>query len=167
MRLFRANEVVRSVFDVDYERLWNRGVRALLFDLDNTLGRRGSTSLGDGARDLLHDLERRGFKVGILTNRKRGAAKDLAGQLAKEFAVLDVARKPHRAGFARVLAELSETPATAALWAAQKTAAGKKSQPRTAAPASAAPRASMPMPQHRSSTQGPAAKAAWVSWPPT
>jgi uncharacterized protein len=115
MKLFRAREVVGDVFDVDYGRLWASGIRALLFDLDNTLGRRGSRILGDGARELLHDLEQRGFKVGILTNRKRGAANDLAGALAKEFTVLDVARKPHRAGFARVLSELGETPATAAM----------------------------------------------------
>ncbi len=115
MRLFRAREVADSVFDVDYDRLWERDVRALLFDLDNTLGRRGSRSLGDEARQLLHALEGRGFKVGILTNRKRGAASDLAGELAKEFTVLDVARKPHRAGFARVLAVLGETPAAAAM----------------------------------------------------
>lgn len=115
MRLFRANDVARSVFDIDYERLWARGVRALLFDLDNTLGRRGSKSLGDEARRLLGDLESRGFRVGILTNRRRMAANDLAGELAKEFTVLDVARKPHRAGFVRVLAELGQPPDRAAM----------------------------------------------------
>jgi HAD superfamily phosphatase (TIGR01668 family) len=115
MRLFRANEVVRSVFDVDYERLWGRGVRALLFDLDNTLGRRGSKSLGGEARRLLGDLQARGFRVGILTNRKRGRANELALELAKEFAVLDVARKPSRKGFASVLAQLGETPTAAAM----------------------------------------------------
>lgn len=115
MRLLSAREVARSVFDVDYDRLWSMGIRALLFDLDNTLGRRGSTSLGDEARQLLRDLEQRGFKVGILTNRKRGAAKGLASALSAEFAVLDVARKPHRAGFARLLAELGHEASVAAM----------------------------------------------------
>ncbi len=115
LRLLRANEVARSVFDIDYERLWNQGMRALLFDLDNTLGRRGSKSLGEEARRLLADLEMRGFRIGILTNRKRRRANRLAPQLAEEFTVLDVARKPHRAGFARVLAELGQTPAAAAM----------------------------------------------------
>ncbi len=115
LRLLRASEVVRSVFDVDYERLWDRGVRALLFDLDNTLGRRGSKSLGDEARRLLADLGSRGFRIGILTNRKRRRTNELASQLAKEFTILDVARKPHRAGFARVLAELGQPSAAAAM----------------------------------------------------
>jgi HAD superfamily phosphatase (TIGR01668 family) len=109
MRLFRANEVVRSVFDVDYERLLARDVRALLFDLDNTLGRRGSKDLGEEARELLRHLGRRGFKVGILTNRKRGPANVLASELAKEFTILDVARKPSRKGYASVLARLGES----------------------------------------------------------
>jgi HAD superfamily phosphatase (TIGR01668 family) len=115
MRLLRAREVADSVFSINYERLWTRGIRALLFDLDNTLGRRGSKSLGDEARRLLRDLEGRGFKVGILTNRKRHRANELTPQLAREFVVLDVARKPHRAGFAHVIAELGETATTAAM----------------------------------------------------
>ncbi len=115
MRLLRAREVVDSVFDIDYDRLWAAGVRALLFDLDNTLGRRRSRRLGDEARALLHSLERRGFKVGILTNRRRGEAGGSAAELAREFTTLDVARKPHRAGFARVLAELGQPPSAAAM----------------------------------------------------
>jgi len=115
MRLFRANEVAASVFDVDYGRLWSMGVRALLFDLDNTLGRRGSKSLGVDAFRLLDDLQARGFRVGILTNRKRGVANALATELAEKYAVLEVARKPSRKGFASVLAQLGETSATAAM----------------------------------------------------
>lgn len=115
MRLLRAREVAASVFDIDYERLWTRGIRALLFDLDNTLGRRGSKSLDDGPRQLLRDLERRGFRVGIVTNRKRRRANELAPQLAQEFTVLDVARKPSRKGFASVLERLGQPPARAAM----------------------------------------------------
>ncbi len=115
MRLLRAREVVRSVFDVEYGRLWAAGIRALIFDLDNTLGRRGSRSLGDEARALLRDLQRRGFKVGILTNRNRGPANELAVELAREFTILDVARKPSRKGYASVLAELGQSPTRAAM----------------------------------------------------
>jgi hypothetical protein len=115
MRLFRANEVAASVFDVDYGRLWSMGVRALLFDLDNTLGRRGSKSLGVDAFRLLDDLQARGFRVGILTNRKRGAANALATELAEKYAVLDVARKPSRKGFSSVLSRLGASPATSAM----------------------------------------------------
>ncbi len=115
MRLLRAREVVGSVFDVEYDRLWATGIRALVFDLDNTLGRRGSKSLGDEALSLLRDLQRRGFKVGILTNRNRGPANELAVELAREFTILDVARKPSRKGYANVLAALGQPPARAAM----------------------------------------------------
>jgi len=115
MRSLRAREVARSVFAIDYERLWGRGIRALLFDLDNTLGKRGVKSLDGDARKLLHDLEGRGFKVGILTNRRRGEAGGSAVPLAREFMTLDVARKPHRAGFARALAELGQPAGAAAM----------------------------------------------------
>lgn len=115
MNPLRPREVADSVFSVDYERLWSRGVRALLFDLDNTLGRRGTAALGKEAVDLLRRLVTRGFGVGILTNRKGGRSDALTAALGGEFLVLDVARKPHRAGFARALAELGEPPERAAM----------------------------------------------------
>jgi hypothetical protein len=115
MRLFRANEVAASVFDVDYGRLWSMGVRALLFDLDNTLGKRGSKRLGADAFRLLDDLQARGFRIGILTNRKRGAANVLAAELAQKYAVLDVARKPSRKGFSSVLSQLGASPSTSVM----------------------------------------------------
>ena len=34
---FRPREYVSSIFDVDYEELWENGIRGLLFDIDNTL----------------------------------------------------------------------------------------------------------------------------------
>jgi HAD superfamily phosphatase (TIGR01668 family) len=115
MRLLRANEVAASVFDVNYERLWSRGLRVLLFDLDNTLGRRGSNSLGVEALRLLDRLQARGFRLGILTNRKRGAADAVVTALRGRYAVLDVARKPSRKGFGAALARLGATPSTSAM----------------------------------------------------
>jgi len=107
--------VARTAFDLDYARLWERGVRVLLFDLDNTLGRHGAQSLGDDALALLRRLTAQGFKVAILTNRKGGRTAALTAALAGEFPVLGVARKPHRAGFARILAEVGDTAARAAM----------------------------------------------------
>lgn len=115
MRLLRANEVAASVFDVDYERLWLQGLRALLFDLDDTLGRRGSDSLGAETLCLLDRLQARGFRLGILTNRKRGAADAVVAALAGKYAVFDVARKPSRKGFSAALAQLGAVPATSAM----------------------------------------------------
>ncbi len=115
MRLLRAREVASSAFQIDYERLWTLGIRALVFDLDNTLGRRGSDSLGTEALRLLDSLEARGFRVGILTNRKRGRADTVVAALAGRYAVLDVARKPSRKGFAAAIAQLGATPSTAAM----------------------------------------------------
>ena len=35
--LFRPKEYVNSIFDIDYNELWDKGIRGLLFDIDNTL----------------------------------------------------------------------------------------------------------------------------------
>ncbi|MEW5825865.1 MAG: HAD-IIIA family hydrolase [Candidatus Bipolaricaulota bacterium] len=115
MRFLRAREIVDTVFDVDYDRLWARGCRALLFDLDNTLGARGLSKLDADVGDLLRGLTARGFSVGILTNRKRTASDGFARALAEEFAVLDVARKPSRRGYDELLRRLGRSAAAAAM----------------------------------------------------
>lgn len=115
MRLLRAREVAASIFSVDYERLWQAGIRVLLFDLDNTLGARGVARLDGDVRLLLSSLERRGFRIGILTNRKRTRDDHLAVELAHDFAVVDVARKPSRKGFAALLAQLGQSAGAAAM----------------------------------------------------
>jgi len=110
MRLLRPSESAPSVFDIDYDRLRAAGKRILLFDLDNTLGRRGARHLTDGVLEFLVDLEDRGFRVGILTNRRRNAQDPAVHALREEMPVIHAAGKPARRGFLKLLAELEGTP---------------------------------------------------------
>ena len=72
MRLsLRPSARALSVFDIDFERLRREGVRAILFDLDRTLGPGKPSALPHRSTVLLEHLLDEGFLVAIVSNRRR------------------------------------------------------------------------------------------------
>ena len=115
MRLLRAAETAETIFDVDYDRLRVAGKRVLLFDLDNTLGRRGMEQLPERIVDFLSSLGERGFVVGVLTNRKRNAEDPAVRTLREHVPVIHAAGKPARRGFLELLDLLDGSPVDAVM----------------------------------------------------
>ena len=115
MGLLRANEVAHSIFDVDYARLWTSGKRAVIFDLDNTLGERRTSKLRPEVRKLLDDLRLRGFRVGVLTNRRWQSVEPLVAELGPDVPVVRLAHKPSRRGYATLLGRLGVSAAEAVM----------------------------------------------------
>ena len=56
-----------SVFHVDYQKLYHKGYRGILFDIDNTLVHHGDDSTEE-VDQLFRTLHRMGFKTLLLTN---------------------------------------------------------------------------------------------------
>ena len=110
MRLLRPCEVTSSIFEIDFGRLYNAGKRAILFDLDNTLGKRRAKQLQPQVLALLRDLKAMGFKVGILTNRRQCNADQVIEHLAWNYPLLHRAGKPGKTGFLQLLGELDASP---------------------------------------------------------
>ncbi len=115
MRLLRATETAETIFDVDYDRLCASGKRVLLFDLDNTLGKRGMEHLPERILGFLLVLRERGFAVGVLTNRRRNAEAPAVRTLREHVPVVHAAGKPSRRGFLKLLDLLGGTPADAVM----------------------------------------------------
>ena len=69
-----------SVFHVDYQKLYNKGYRGILFDIDNTLVHHGDDSTEE-VEELFRTIQRMGFKTLLLTNngekRVRGFLKNI------------------------------------------------------------------------------------------
>ncbi len=110
MSLLRARERARSILDVDYERLYGLGMRAVLFDLDNTLGGRRPAELSPAVTGLLDHLTQMGFRVGILTNRRIGTKDPVIVELAAKYPVRCRAGKPRKSGFLEILAQMGVPP---------------------------------------------------------
>jgi len=115
MRLLRATETAETIFDIDYDTLHAAGKRVLLFDLDNTLGRRGIEHLPERILGFLLSLRQRGFRVGVLTNRRRNAEDPVVHALREHVPVVHAAGKPARRGFLDLLDVLGAMPADAVM----------------------------------------------------
>ena len=51
-KLFYPHEYVESVFSIDYEKLYQKGYRGIVFDIDNTLVPHGADSTPEVDRVL-------------------------------------------------------------------------------------------------------------------
>ncbi len=58
----------KSIYTINYSKLFNRGIKCLLFDLDNTLVPPYSNELSQKAKNLFISLKQKGFKIIIFTN---------------------------------------------------------------------------------------------------
>lgn len=58
----------KSIYTIDYTKLWTRGIKCLLFDLDNTIVPSHVSEPPKKAKELFTGLKQKGFKVIIFTN---------------------------------------------------------------------------------------------------
>jgi len=105
VRALRPNEIARSIHEIDYERLWRRGYRGLIFDIDNTLGEWGCGALSEPTEALLRELAARGFALGFLSNDGGQDRPHLKEQL-RAWPVLWRAAKPRTRHYKTMLALL-------------------------------------------------------------
>lgn len=58
----------KSIYTIDYSKLLSRGIKCLLYDLDNTIVPGHSSEPPMKAKDLFTSLKQKGFRVIIFTN---------------------------------------------------------------------------------------------------
>jgi HAD superfamily phosphatase (TIGR01668 family) len=115
MKLFRPSETVSRIFEIDFARLYKLGKRAVIFDLDKTLGRRRPESLDPAVVRLLERLTDTGFRVGILTNRRRADRDPFLRSLCQQYPLVHRAGKPSKRGFLELLKILNASPQEAVM----------------------------------------------------
>ena len=74
--MLEPNYYFESVFEIPYERLWEKSIRGLIFDIDNTLTAFDEEKPSAETTKLLQELQDMGFKLCLLTNNTN---KRLAG----------------------------------------------------------------------------------------
>ena len=80
----RPDMVCRDVISIDLDALERLGVRALMFDLDNTLARWNSFDVVPGLRKWLDDCRARGFAVCICSNNHAPRVRPVAEALGMD-----------------------------------------------------------------------------------
>lgn len=74
LKKFYPYEYVESVFDIDYEVLYKKGFKGLIFDIDNTLVHHGADSTKE-IDDLFKKIQNIGFKTILLSNNNEERVK--------------------------------------------------------------------------------------------
>jgi hypothetical protein len=104
---------VSSLFDINLEDLYQRGIRGILFDLDNTIIMRGTESCSPEIIDWLNELQGCGFKLCIISNNKSARVKMLAGEL--KVPAVYYAFKPFKRAFYQALGLVKTAPEETAI----------------------------------------------------
>ena len=70
LREFYPYEYVKSVFAIDYKRLWELGYRGIIFDVDNTVVHHGDDS-NPKVDKFFATLHKMGFKTCLLSDNEK------------------------------------------------------------------------------------------------
>lgn len=93
----------KSIYTINYDNLTLRGIRCLLFDLDNTIAPITIKTPNKKTMELFDELKQKGFKIIIFSNSPKGRIKPFKEEL--DVDCCPNARKPFKKKFLTVLKE--------------------------------------------------------------
>lgn len=93
----------KSIYAINYDLLYNRGIRCLLFDLDNTIVPITLKKPNKKIRELFDALKTKGFKIIIFSNSPKNRVKPFKEELDVDCCAL--ASKPFKKKYLKVLNE--------------------------------------------------------------
>ncbi|MFZ5590665.1 MAG: YqeG family HAD IIIA-type phosphatase [Bacillota bacterium] len=108
LNLLFPRQHVASVQQINLAELEKRGIKALLFDLDNTIVPRDQDHLPPEIINFFDRLARRGFKTCLVSNNYPERVGALAGQLG--ISTVHRAIKPRKKPFLKAMRLLGVTP---------------------------------------------------------
>jgi uncharacterized protein len=106
LRQFIPDLYVKSIFDIDLDKLQQRGMKGIVTDLDNTLVEWNAPDATPKLINWLNEVRKRGFKVCIVSNNAATRVEHFAKPLG--LPAIYGAKKPRREAFERAL-KLIET----------------------------------------------------------
>lgn len=107
LQSFYPDERSGTAYDIDYRGWYEKGKRALLFDIDNTLVPHGAPA-DDKAIALFRELHDMGYKICLISNNKEPRVKSFADRVGARY--LWKAGKPSPRGYESACAMMQVTP---------------------------------------------------------
>lgn len=104
---FCPDEMHKSLFDIDLDKLWRRGIRGIILDVDNTLVHWGEWSVSEQVRNWITQAKERGFRLCIASNGIPKRVEALAQGI--DVPAITRAVKPRKKAFHNALALLGTT----------------------------------------------------------
>ena len=105
-QMFYPDHMIASAYDIPYEKLYERGIRALIFDIDNTLTEHGKPAT-KRAIILMERLKKIGFRVCLLSNNKEARVKMFNEKIQVDY--IYKAGKPKRSGYEKAMEKMGST----------------------------------------------------------
>ncbi|MBP3927621.1 MAG: YqeG family HAD IIIA-type phosphatase [Clostridium sp.] len=106
LQSFYPKEYLDSAYEIPYEEYYKKGVRGIIFDIDNTLVPHGAPA-DERAIALFERLHRAGFHTCLMSNNKKPRVASFAAEVNSEY--LYKAGKPARAGYRKAMARMGTT----------------------------------------------------------
>ena len=101
MEIYVPDIYQKSVYSIDYQKLINRGIKCLLFDLDNTLVPISDKVPNKKLKELIDDLKKLGFKIIIFSNSPKRRLLPFKNELEVDCSASS--KKPRADKFLQVL----------------------------------------------------------------
>ena len=98
----------KSIYTIDYSKLLNKGIKCILYDLDNTIIAPKESEPIEKAKDLFTSLKQKGFKIVIFTNSPAYRLKKFTSFYNVEG--IPFAFKPHTRKLKRLMTKYNYNP---------------------------------------------------------
>ncbi|MFI3283793.1 MAG: YqeG family HAD IIIA-type phosphatase [Erysipelotrichaceae bacterium] len=103
MKLFSPNLHHKTYKEIDFNRLKERGINTLFFDVDNTLVPHDCAYPDDILKDEITRLKTSGFQIFVISNNKEERVKAFADQLDLKYYAF--ALKPTKLTYRKIIKE--------------------------------------------------------------
>lgn len=103
LRSFYPGDYLESAYVIPYEDFYKKGIRGVIFDIDNTLVPHGVPA-DERALALFARLHRAGFHTCLLSNNKKPRVASFAAQVGSDY--LYKAGKPGISGYRKAMARM-------------------------------------------------------------
>jgi len=109
---FYPDEIKDSAYSVDYEALYAKGYKGIIYDIDNTLVMHGYPA-DERAIELFNRLKAIGYKIVLLSNNKENRVKMFNDSVKVQY--IYKANKPSKKGYLAAM-DMMNTDATSTLF---------------------------------------------------
>ena len=103
MKIFYPKEEISSVYDINYKELYNKGIRALIYDIDNTLVKHGAKA-NEHIVELFYIIHNMGFKTILLSNNTKERVESFANEVGSDY--IAKAGKPGKKAYVSAMEKL-------------------------------------------------------------
>lgn len=106
LQRFYPDHEIDSAYAIDYEDLYQKGYRGIIYDIDNTLVPHGAPA-DERAIALFRRLREIGYRTILLSNNKEPRVKSFCEQVGSTY--IFKAGKPKTAGYRRAMERMETT----------------------------------------------------------